>query len=180
MPKLFPAVLVSAALAASSLALAQTTPPQPGQPDKTPPPSSTPPEKITPPAATPPAAKPAPGTAATEPQWHTPRAGELRASKLIGTPVRNTGGETVGDINDVVIGTDGKVAAVVVGVGGFLGIGERQVAVRFDSMQIGRGSDQRTTATVKATKESLKKAPEWSWSAEDNSGTKGTGSKPTR
>jgi phosphate-selective porin len=56
---------------------------------------------------------------------------------------------------------------VVVGVGGFLGIGEREVAVRFDSLQLTRGADQRTAATLNASKEALKAAPEWKWSAEN-------------
>jgi sporulation protein YlmC with PRC-barrel domain len=175
MSKLFPAILVSAVLAASSLALAQTTPPQPGQPGKSPPPSAVPAEKISPPGA-----NPAPGSAAVEPQWHTPQAGELRASKLIGTSVKSTAGETIGDINEVVIGKDGKVVAVVVGVGGFLGLGEREVALRYDSLQLSRGNNQSITATTQTTKASLKNAPEWSWSADEKSGAKGTGSAPTR
>ena len=81
--------------------------------------------------------------------------------------VRNAAGESIGDINEVVLGKDGKVAAVVIGVGGFLGIGEREVAVSFESLQLARGTDQRTTATLNASKEALKSAPEWKWSAKN-------------
>jgi sporulation protein YlmC with PRC-barrel domain len=171
MPKLLHAALLTAALSASSLALAQTAPQEPG---KVSPPSTVPPEKTAPPSVT-----PGQGSATT-PQWYASQAGELRASKLIGTSVKNAAGETIGNINEVVLGSDGKVAAVVVGVGGFLGIGEREVAVRFESLHLTRGTDQRTTATLNATKDSLKAAPEWKWSGEDRRGSTGKGTKPTQ
>ena len=44
--------------------------------------------------------------------------------------------ETVGDINDLVLDKDGKVVAVIVGVGGFLGIGEREVALDYSSLNV--------------------------------------------
>ena len=43
----------------------------------------------------------------------------MRVSKLMGTKAVNTANETIGDINEIVLG---KVAAMIVGVGGFLGI----------------------------------------------------------
>jgi hypothetical protein len=43
----------------------------------------------------------------------------------------------LGTINDVIIGSDGNVQAVVIGVGGFLGIGEKNVGVNFDSLEMG-------------------------------------------
>jgi hypothetical protein len=51
-----------------------------------------------------------------------------RASKLDGVEIYNDQNEKIGDISDVLIGRNGKVRAVVIGVGGFLGIGERNVA----------------------------------------------------
>jgi hypothetical protein len=171
MSKHLSAVIVSLALGASTMALAQTTQ-QPGQPRT---PSTAPTEKTAPPSVTPP-----PSGAATETQWYRSQGTEVRASKLIGTSVKNAAGERIGDINEVIIGSDGKVAAVVIGVGGFLGIGEREVAVRYDALQLSHGSDRSTSATMAATKESLKTAPEWSWRTEDKSGVTGAGSKPTR
>jgi sporulation protein YlmC with PRC-barrel domain len=56
------------------------------------------------------------------------------ATQIIGESVYNGTGddaENIGDVNDIVIGTDGNIEAVVVGVGGFLGIGEKDVAVDF-------------------------------------------------
>jgi sporulation protein YlmC with PRC-barrel domain len=176
MPKLMQATLLTLALSASGIALAQTTPPsgQPGQTPSTMPDKAAPPDKMTPPSA-------APGASTSAPQWYTAQAGEMRVSKLIGTTVKNAAGESIGDINEVVLGRDGKVAAVVIGVGGFLGIGEREVAVRFDSLRLAQGTDQRTTATLDATKDTLKAAPEWKWSSDrGNGGTTGTGTKPVR
>ncbi len=49
--------------------------------------------------------------------------------------VYNAAGKSIGDLNDVLIDKDGKVAALVVGVGGFLGLGEKNVAVDFDQIK---------------------------------------------
>jgi PRC-barrel domain len=114
-----------------------------------------------------------------QPQWYTHRGNELRASKLIGTTVRNNANESIGGINEVVLGKDGKVAAVVIGVGGFLGMGEREVAVAFESLRLAQDENNRTVVSLDATKDSLKAAPEWRW-AGDRSGTTGNGSAPTR
>jgi sporulation protein YlmC with PRC-barrel domain len=133
--------LVSALmLAASPLALAQTTSPPPPQP----------------PAAT---------TPSGEPVWYSHQADEMRASKFIGTKVVNTANETIGDINEVVLAKDGKVAAVIIGVGGFLGMGEREVAMDFKSIRLSRDQNNNLVLTVNATKDALKNAPEWRWDA---------------
>lgn len=87
----------------------------------------------------------------------------MRTSKLIGTSVVNSANEKIGDINEIVLGKDGKVAAVIVGVGGFLGIGEREVAVSFNSLQMRRDQNDRLVVVVNATKDVLKSAPEWRW-----------------
>lgn len=55
--------------------------------------------------------------------------GEFLASRVMGAYVVNDANDTVGDVNDIVLDKGGKVAGVVVGVGGFLGMGERNVAV---------------------------------------------------
>jgi len=58
-----------------------------------------------------------------------------RSSKLVKLNVYNENNEKVGDINDVLVSRDGRVEAVVIGVGGFLGIGEHNVAVPFGALQ---------------------------------------------
>lgn len=57
------------------------------------------------------------------------------ANNLIGRSVENSQGDTLGDINDVVLDERGQVAAVLIGVGGFLGIGEKVVGIDFDSLE---------------------------------------------
>jgi sporulation protein YlmC with PRC-barrel domain len=60
---------------------------------------------------------------------------QMMASKLIGTNVISANNESIGDVNDVILDRDGQVMAVVVGVGGFLGIGEKDVAVPLKSLE---------------------------------------------
>src|ERR687891_401141 len=50
--------------------------------------------------------------------------GQWRASKLMGLDVYNEANEKLGDINEIILDKNGKVSAVVIGVGGFLGMGE--------------------------------------------------------
>jgi sporulation protein YlmC with PRC-barrel domain len=61
--------------------------------------------------------------------------GEWRASKLVGVNVYNEANEKIGDINDVILDKAGKVENVVLGVGGFLGMGEHYVAVAYDKLK---------------------------------------------
>ena len=113
------------------------------------------------------------------PTWYTAHGNEMRASKLIGTTVKNDANESIGSINEIVLGKDGKVAAVVIGVGGFLGMGEREVAVNFDALRVAQDANNRTVVSLDATKDTLKAAPEWRWVG-DRSNTTGNGSAPTR
>jgi sporulation protein YlmC with PRC-barrel domain len=61
--------------------------------------------------------------------------GQWRASKLSGVNVYNDNNEKIGDINDVIIDKSGKVDTVVLGVGGFLGMGEHYVAVPMEKLK---------------------------------------------
>ena len=60
--------------------------------------------------------------------------GMWRASKLAGVNIYGPEHKKVGDISDVLTGKDGKIAYVVIGVGGFLGIGQKDVAIPFDKV----------------------------------------------
>jgi sporulation protein YlmC with PRC-barrel domain len=83
---------------------------------------------------------------------------EISASALLNENVVNANNETIGDVNDVLLGKDGKVASVIVGVGGFLGMGEKNVALSFDQLKFtNNGND--LVVTSDATKESLQAAP---------------------
>jgi len=61
--------------------------------------------------------------------------GNWRASKLVGLSVYNDNNESLGSINDLLMDKDGNIKGVVLGVGGFLGVGEHLVAVSFDKMK---------------------------------------------
>ena len=61
--------------------------------------------------------------------------GDWRASKLVGLKVYNDNNENVGSINDMLVDKSGTIKAVVIGVGGFLGMGEHLVAVSFDKVK---------------------------------------------
>ncbi|MCL8384445.1 PRC-barrel domain-containing protein [Xanthobacter aminoxidans] len=80
------------------------------------------------------------------------------ASNLIGSAVRGPADENLGDINDLLIDRSGNVAAVVIGVGGFLGIGEKDVAVPFQSVEVTR-VDGKDRLVLRKTKDELKNAP---------------------
>ena len=61
--------------------------------------------------------------------------GNWRASKVVGLSVYNDKNESVGSINDLLTDKNGKIVAVVIGVGGFLGMGEHLVAVPFEKVK---------------------------------------------
>jgi sporulation protein YlmC with PRC-barrel domain len=72
--------------------------------------------------------------------------GQWRASKLIGVNIYNNDNEKVGDISEVLLDTSGKVTGVVIGVGGFLGIGQHDVLVTMDQLKF--VNEPRTTTTT--------------------------------
>jgi sporulation protein YlmC with PRC-barrel domain len=84
------------------------------------------------------------------------KVGEWRASKLAGVDVYNDANEKIGDINDVILDRSGKVANVILGVGGFLGLGEHNVAVAFDKLT---WVDQPVTSTTASTTSAPANAP---------------------
>jgi sporulation protein YlmC with PRC-barrel domain len=63
------------------------------------------------------------------------REGEWRASKLIGVNVYNDNNEKIGDIQELIVDRSAKIDNVVVGVGGFLGMGEHYVAVPMEKLK---------------------------------------------
>ena len=141
-----------AALLVSAPAFAQTTTPT------TPP---TTPSTTMPPAAT-------TATPSGRMTFYTSQPGQMRAGKLIGINIKNNANETIGEINEMILDKDGKVVAVVVGVGGFLGMGQHEVAIDYKSLNIKYDPNAMTdagatTVTVDATKDSLKAAPAWTW-----------------
>ena len=86
----------------------------------------------------------------------THRDGEWRASKVIGVNVYNEANEKIGDINELILDKSGKVANVILGVGGFLGMGEHYVAVDFDKL---KWVDEPVRSTVSTTATTPANAP---------------------
>lgn len=80
---------------------------------------------------------------------------EHRASKIIGTDVRNRQGEKVGDIKDLIIDRNGAISLAIVSTGGFLGIGDRLHAVPWSALQTSSGKDR----LLDIDKARLKEAP---------------------
>jgi sporulation protein YlmC with PRC-barrel domain len=60
----------------------------------------------------------------------------MRGEDLIGKSVYNSSGERVGEIDDIVVNRNSRATAAVVGVGGFIGIGEKKVVVPLDDMRL--------------------------------------------
>jgi hypothetical protein len=90
--------------------------------------------------------------------------GDARASKIIGSSVYNDHDEKVGSIDDLLIGKDGRMNAVL-SVGGFLGMGTKYVEVPYADLTFGntqRDSDNRVVLKG-ATKESLKTQPAYNY-----------------
>lgn len=86
------------------------------------------------------------------------------ATKIIGQPVYDgtgTDANNLGKISDLVLDENGQVAAVVVGVGGFLGIGEKQVAVDFSALQFQIAADNTERYVLQTTKDQLTQAPDF-------------------
>jgi sporulation protein YlmC with PRC-barrel domain len=61
----------------------------------------------------------------------------VRGEELMDKPVYGAGGEEIGDVENVVVSRQDRAGALVVGVGGFLGIGERQIAIPLDQVRMG-------------------------------------------
>jgi ribosomal 30S subunit maturation factor RimM len=97
---------------------------------------------------------------AADANFYSVRPADVLASDMIGMRVYNAENENIGEIEDLVIDNNKDVKAVVLGVGGFLGVGERKVAVEPGSVMIEKRNDGER-AVVHATKQSLTSAPEF-------------------
>ena len=87
---------------------------------------------------------------------------QLLASKLKGTNVIGSNNEKIGDVSDILFEKDGKVLAYVVGVGGFLGIGAKDVALSPQSFQVMPASERESMKLkISMTKDELKNAVEF-------------------
>ncbi len=83
------------------------------------------------------------------------------AGAFLGRPVHNASGEVIGDIKDLVFDRKGQISAVVIGAGGFLGIGEKSVGILFEALTSKTDAKGEPMIVVALTKEALVKAPEF-------------------
>ena len=82
------------------------------------------------------------------------------AAELIGDSVENSAGDVLGDIETLVVADDGAIEHVILGVGGFLGIGEKEVALPWDRFTV-QPEEDRIVADF--TREELEAMPEFDW-----------------
>src|SRR5262245_34165085 len=114
-----------------------------------------------------PTAAPKSAEASGSPQFLAKQASDdWLASKLIGQTVYNAQDEIVGDINDLVSDRNGKIVAALVGSGGFLGIGQKDVALRFEDMKLARDENDNVKIIADVNKEVLAAAPDYETLAE--------------
>lgn len=119
---------------------------------------------------------PAPNApAATDQTMTKPATGQWRASKLIGVDVYNQQNKKLGEINELIMTSNGQIAGAVIGVGGFLGMGERDVIVPLNQLRF--SNDGATTgsandgdrkwyperAVLNASNDQLKQMPEFKY-----------------
>ncbi|ODN69240.1 PRC-barrel domain-containing protein [Methylobrevis pamukkalensis] len=87
--------------------------------------------------------------------------GEVLASELMGESIYNSQDEGIGEVTDVIATEDGQIKALVVGVGGFLGIGTKDVAVNYDKFVVVSDNENTTRVVLDTNRESLESAPEY-------------------
>lgn len=85
-------------------------------------------------------------------------ASEWRMDNYIGKPVMNALGQHIGDIYDVLFDKNGQISTVVIGVGGFLGVGSKLIAVPYSLVTYSGTGDLRAII-VPLTREALMSAP---------------------
>jgi sporulation protein YlmC with PRC-barrel domain len=83
------------------------------------------------------------------------------ASTLMDGSVINPSGEEIGDVNDLVMTSEGMIEGVVIGVGGWLGIGQKDVAIEMGRIEITQDEDGDLAFQLNATREELEAAPEF-------------------
>jgi hypothetical protein len=93
----------------------------------------------------------------------------------------------IGEIEDVLVDREGKATALIVGVGGFLGMGEKDVAVPFKAVRLTTKNDNKPYLVMNSTKDALKSAKGFKydrdamkWVPEDAPATTGSPAMPSQ
>jgi sporulation protein YlmC with PRC-barrel domain len=101
------------------------------------------------------------GTAASDGAAFQTATQDLRAEELMGQSVYSSDDKSLGEIDDLVLNKDGAIQAVVIDVGGFLGIGEKPVAVQFDALNVQKNEGGDLRLMVNASQQQLESAPSY-------------------
>jgi sporulation protein YlmC with PRC-barrel domain len=130
--KLFAAALMASTLLAAP-ALAQSNPPLPSK-------------------------QPTAAAPATAPTMQ--KADQWRASKLVGLDVYNASNEKIGDIKELITDSNGRIDLLVIGVGGFLGMGEHNVGLAFNQVKFVNEPAGKTTGSGTASTKGTREYPD--------------------
>ena len=95
-------------------------------------------------------------------------ANSINAEELIGEDVYSIDGEDIGDISTLMVGSDGRIRNVIVSFGGFLGMGEKEVALPWDRFTVGPEGEQ---ITVDVTEAEIEAMPDFEWPEDYETGT---------
>ena len=175
MKKLASAAVLFMFISAGALAQppSETPQPPPSAPETAKPEAAPPPPEATQPAPPPPeATQPAPPPEATQPAAPAPEAAAPKGAEAMTTVpsdsvsltdyykqnVYDTSDNPVGEISDVLLDKDGRVTAVIVSVGGFLGLGAKYVSVPFNALRMTE-KDGKRYLVMDTTKDTLMRAP---------------------
>jgi sporulation protein YlmC with PRC-barrel domain len=164
MKKLASAAVLFMFISAGALAQPPSETPQPPAPETAKPEAAPPPPEATQPAPPPPEAT---QPAAPAPEAASPKGAEAMATvpsdsvsltHYYKQNVYDTSDNPVGEISDVLLDKDGRVTAVIVSVGGFLGLGAKYVSVPFNALRMTE-KDGKRYLVMDTTKDTLMSAP---------------------
>lgn len=102
------------------------------------------------------------GPAASKTPLTAAPANAFHSDWLVGQDIEShTGDENIGTIKDLLVGEDGRIVAVIVGMGGILGMGEKEVAIPWDSFHHSKDEKGDSHFTTSMTQAALQNAPEY-------------------
>ncbi len=159
------AAAVLALAGATAMAQNATTQTEPNKTN----PAPTPMTPATPMTANPaPMAAPAPMPSGT-PNFISVKSDDMLSSNVVGLDVYNDQNNEIGKIQDIAFDTSKQMTGYIVSVGGFLGLGTHYVAIDPDSVKVTYDASNKVwRATMNATKDQLKAAPEFKYEGQWN------------
>ncbi len=88
-------------------------------------------------------------------------ASEILAANLIGQPVLDADNESIGEVTDLITDKGGRIRALLIGAGGFLGIGQKDLAIRYRDITVTRDENDDLIIKANVTKEMVAQAPDY-------------------